>query len=410
MIHRFASALFTSICLVAVSINAQAQDSKGETVKIGLSGPFSGGSAPMGESMRYGVRIAAEEINQYVGGILGKKIELIERDDEANPKKGAAIADELINKEKVIATIGIVNTGVGLTSIEKYQQAKVPLIIAVSTGSILTKKYAPPAVPENYIFRVAPRTDLETAFLVNYLVNTAKLKRIAILADSTPYGESGKVDLEKALATKQLQAVAIERFNIGDTNMKSQLEKARAAGAEAVIMYGIGPELAAIAKNKEAMKWAVPLLGGWTVSMQNFIELAGKSGEGVMMPQTFIQQSSSDRRMSFVAGYVQRYGKGVMPSPMSAAQGYDAMRILYNALTLSGGSSNGTTIKVTLENMHYPIEGIITTHASPFSAADHDAISSNMIVMGIIRNGKTDYAFAEDSRKSFALQRKPTTK
>lgn len=140
--------------------------------------------------------------------------------------------------------------------------------------------------------------------------------------------------------------------------------------------------------------------------MQNFIELAGKNGEGVMMPQTFIQQSSSSRRMTFVAGYVQRNGKGVMPSPMPAAQGYDAMRILYNALTLRGGDFNGAAIKNHLENMRYPIEGIITTHAKPFSATDHDAISANMLVMGIIRNGKTDYAFAEDSRKSFALQRK----
>lgn len=88
------SFLSTLLCL-----NAHAQNNPKETIKIGLSGPFSGGSAPMGESMRYGVHVAVEEINQFAGGVLGKKIELVERDDEANPKKGTAIADELINKE-----------------------------------------------------------------------------------------------------------------------------------------------------------------------------------------------------------------------------------------------------------------------------------------------------------------------
>ena len=123
-----------------------------QTIKIGLSGPFTGGSSPMGESMRTGVRLAVEEING-IGGIHGKTIELIERDDQANNETGARIAEEL-TRLKVVATIGVVNTGVGLASIDYYQKAKIPLMIAVSTGTVLTRKFAPPAAPENYIFRV----------------------------------------------------------------------------------------------------------------------------------------------------------------------------------------------------------------------------------------------------------------
>ena len=108
-----------------------------ETVKIGLTGPYTGGSSPMGESMRNGVRLAVDDLN-FIGGILGRRIELVERDDKADPETGRKIAEEMVQREKVAATIGIVNTGVGLVSIDAYQKARIPLMIAVSTGTALT--------------------------------------------------------------------------------------------------------------------------------------------------------------------------------------------------------------------------------------------------------------------------------
>ena len=122
---------------------ALAEGGTDNSLRIGVSGPFSGGSSPMGESMRNGIRIATEEINA-IGGINGKKLELIEFDHQSNNELGKKIAQDL-TRQKVVATIGIVNTGVGLASIDVYQQAKIPLLIAVSTGTILTRKYAPPA-------------------------------------------------------------------------------------------------------------------------------------------------------------------------------------------------------------------------------------------------------------------------
>ena len=86
-----------------------------EPIKIGVDGPFTGGSSSMGVSMRDGVRLAAEEINK-AGGVLGRQIQLVERDDEAKNERGAQIAQELINKEKVVAVVGYINTGVGLAS------------------------------------------------------------------------------------------------------------------------------------------------------------------------------------------------------------------------------------------------------------------------------------------------------
>ena len=166
------------ICLACLVTEIQAQ-----AIRIGLSGPFTGGSSPMGESMRNGVRLAVEEINSS-GGINGLPIELIERDDTANNETGGKIADEL-TRLKVVATIGIVNTGVGLASIDYYQKAKIPLVVAVSTGPALTRKFSPPAQKVNFIFRVSPTLDLEAKVLAADLKRRS-LIRIALMADTTP--------------------------------------------------------------------------------------------------------------------------------------------------------------------------------------------------------------------------------
>ena len=108
-----------------------------DSLKLAITGPFTGGSAPMGASMRDGAKLAIAEINA-AGGIqtaAGKlKIEAIERDDEAKNERGAQIAQELINKEKVVAVGGYINTGVGLASERFFQDAKIPVMNNVATG------------------------------------------------------------------------------------------------------------------------------------------------------------------------------------------------------------------------------------------------------------------------------------
>ena len=88
-----------------------------------------------------GVRPAAEEINKS-GGLLGLPLLLVERDDEAKNERGVQIAEELINKEKVVATVGYINTGVALASQRFYQDAKIPVMNNVATGSVITKQFA----------------------------------------------------------------------------------------------------------------------------------------------------------------------------------------------------------------------------------------------------------------------------
>lgn len=365
-------------------------------IKVGVIGPFTGGSASMGVSMRDGVRLAAKEINA-AGGIDGNKIVLVERDDEAKNERGVQIAQELINNEKVAATLGYINTGVALASQRFFQEAKIPVINNVATGTLITKQF--PNAAENYVFRTSAADNIQAPMIAKEAVEKRGLKKVAILADSTNYGQLGREDLEKALKTYGVTPVATEKFNLGDVDMTSQLLKAKNAGADVVLTYAIGPELAQIANGMAKLGWKKPMIGSWTLSMASFIDTAGKNGNGATMPETFIQNpATTPKRKAFVDAYLKDFKpkNGIIASPVSAAQGYDSVYLLAAAIKQAKGTE-GPKILAALENLNAPVDGVVMTYNKPFSKTDHEAIKAKDVVMGVVENGKVEFLNAEDA-------------
>ncbi|TXG93761.1 MAG: ABC transporter substrate-binding protein [Rhodocyclaceae bacterium] len=396
---RFTRSLLAAATTFTFSATALAAD---DTIRIGFYCPLTGGSADMGVSARNGIRLAFEEINGMAGGVNGRKLELVERDDLANPEHAKKVVEELIQKEKVVATMGVCNTGVGLATIDAFQNAKVPLIVPVSTGTPLTKKFA--GAPENWIFRVSPRDEVQAPFIVADALKRG-FRKIALFADTSGYGEAGKNDVEKALAEAGLKPVSVQRFAVGVKDLAEQVKEAKAAGADVVISYTVGPEAAVLAKAIQAQKWNVQLMGSWPLSWRNFIDGAGSAGEGTLVAVSFLQQAGFQRRNAFITAYQQKYNTPVIPSPMAAAQGYDAALLLFYALH-QAQSTEPAKIKLALENLGRQVAGVITTYDRPFSKSDHDALTGNMLVMGVVRKGAVDYAYKEDAQRGFIVQRK----
>ena len=123
------------------------------------------------------------------------------------------------------------------------------------------------------------------------------------------------------------------------------------------------------------------------------------------MPQTFIQDIGSTSKNGFLLAYKRAFKADQIPSPMSAAQGYDGMHLLYLALR-QAGSDDGTKIKEALENLKVRYQGVITSYNKPFSPADHDAITLNMLMMGVVASGRVDYAYADDQKRGALLRMK----
>ena len=391
------------LAIAALALSAIQCAYAAEPYKIGVSGPFTGGSAPMGISMRDGVRLAAAELNA-IGGINGHKIILIEKDDQANAEVGVKVSTELV-QEKVVATLGFINTGISLAAQKIYQQAKIPVINNVATGFKITKQFLPPEYAENYIFRNSAHDDIQCELIVRDAVDRSKFTKVAIFHDTTPYGTGGRDMLTANLVKRGIEPVAVESFALGTIDMSEQLARAKAAGAQVILTYGIGPELAAIANSAAKMRWKVPMVGSWTLSLENFISTAGHNAEGVRMPQTFIEEGTNTRKASFITSYYRETGVKRITSAVSAAQGYDSMLLLAAAL-YQANSTDGEKVREALENLKARVSGAVTTYVKPWSKEDHEAITLNMVVMGQVKKGRVDYAYSEDAKKSFTERRK----
>lgn len=385
--------LLALFCLTVLAAEAQ------DPVRIGVSGPFTGGSSPMGISMREGIRIAAARINAE-GGVLGRPIVLVERDDEASNERGAQVAQALIDKERVVASVGIVNTGVALASQRFYQHARIPVITSVATGSLITKQFVPPRYPDNFVFRISANDTLQAAMIVVEAVERGGFRRVAIFHDATNYGQLGREDLERALIAHDIRPVAVERFELREADMTAQLRRARDAGAQAVLTYGIGPELAQIANGMARLNWRVPLIGSWTLAMSNFIDNAGPNAEGARMPQTFIAEPTSTRRRDFLDAWKKSSGSARIPVPPAAAQGYDSVLLLAAAIR-QAGSTDGDRIREALEDLRVKVDGVIMTYHRPFSKDSHEAITdASDIFIGEVRDGQVVFAYDEDRRRA----------
>jgi len=399
-----ASLVITLITLlISVLAFAPARAQGSAPVRVGLVAPLTGGSSDFGNSVRHGAQLAVAEINA-VGGYLGRPLELVVRDDKANPEAGRAAAEDLVLKEKVDYTVGYCNTGVAMKALDVFETHKHLLMVPCSQGTAVTAKT--PAA-QSHVFRLAPVDHMNARFLVREIVERRKLGRVAILADRTGYGDGGVKDLSAELARRGLKPVYVGRFDLGVASLREEFEAARAAGAEAVINYAVGPEQAVAVKSRAALGWRVPYFAPWPLSFSGVLKAAGPSAlEGTLMTQSIIQDGANERRSSFIVRYTRHSGERPIGSLMAAAQSYDAVHLMLRALFQAKGDSSGPALKAALEDLREPYRGVITTFDKPFSKDDHDAFSDRMIWLGEWRAGAIVYHYPSDAKMSAVMRRK----
>lgn len=394
--------IYGSLILAALGLQA------GDTVKIALTGPFSGGSAPMGTSTRDGAKLAIAEINAAGGiqvGAKKMKIEIIERDDEAKNERGALIAQELAAMGDLSGVIGTVNTGICMAGDKHLQEKGITKIICPAAGSASMTQWSKAGVKDNSIFRFAAHDGIQSAMVVEEAINR-KFTKVAVIFDSTNYGVSGRDDMLDQIKKQgdKLTVVAQEKFNIGDKDMTAQLLRAKSAGAEAILIWAIGPELAAVSNGEAKIGWKAPLIGGWTLSMSNYIDNAGKNGNGTLMPQTFIEEPITPKAKAFIEGFHKTYKVERMPSAVAAAQGYDAVYI-FAAAVKQAGTTDTHKIKEALEDLKEPVKGVIATWNHPYTKWDpadvttHEAFRREQTVMGMVQDGRVVFGNEADKAR-----------
>jgi branched-chain amino acid transport system substrate-binding protein len=346
-----------------------------DPIKIGLVTALSGQSARAGEAITRGMNVAIDEINAK-GGVLGRPLELVRRDDEGNPAKGVTAARELIFKEKVAVLFGGLDTPVSMAIVPVINQEKVPFMGPWAAGTPITQNGANP----NFAFRVSAVDEIVDKAMLQYAIKTFKATKPGMILVNNPWGESNEKGLTAALAAQGMKAVGIEKFEGNDLDVVPQLTRLKDSGADVLFLVGnVGPS-AQVVKSLDRMGWKVPIVSHWGPAGGRFTELAGANAKSVHFVQTysfFGKQSPQGAKVmkALTAKYPDIKGPDDVTPAVGVANAYDATMLAAMAIAVAG-STDGDAIRQAFYKID-KYEGLIKTYTKPFAPGSHDALGVN---------------------------------
>jgi len=344
-------------------------------IKIGLVTALSGQSARAGEAITRGLTIAIDELNA-AGGVLGRKFELLRRDDEATPAKGVLAARELVFKEKVAVLFGGLDTPVSIAIVPVITEAKVPFMGPWAAGTPITKNGTNP----NFAFRVSAVDEIVDKAMLQYAQKTFNAKKPGMILINNPWGESNEKGLKAALAAKGVASAGIEKFEGNDVDVVPQLTRLKSAGADTLFMVGnVGPS-AQVVKSLDRMGWKVPIVSHWGPAGGRFTELAGPGAPSVHFVQTYSffgnQRPTGQKVLKMLmAKYPDIKGAGDVTPAVGVANAYDAMHLVALAIR-NAGSTEGPKVREGFYRIA-SYDGLIKSYKNPFTPGNHDAINEN---------------------------------
>ena len=288
-------------------------------VRIGLAGPF---SDPVGAPMRRAAELAAEEINA-AGGINGRPIELVARDDAGDPDSAVQVATDLV-AEQVVAVIGHVYSGTTLAAAPIYGAGSDPI-------PVLTPSSSAPEVAQagNHVFRLCP-TDLEHgAALATWLRRGLSLGRGAVLYLDNPYGRGVRQAFVTRFGALGGAILSVDPYLGTNPDVGPYLDRlAQQNAADFLVVAGNRDDAEAILGQARARGMTMPVVGGDGLEG---IEAAGDIADGVYLTSAYLPTLDTPENRRFVAAYRGRYPDAAPPNQPAAAT-YDAIYLLRDLL------------------------------------------------------------------------------
>ena len=326
--------LLLSLGMIASLVSAFACERRGGPgaggdsgpIVVGYYGDLTGRTSNFGQSTKNGVEMAVDEINK-AGGINGREIKVLSEDDEGRPEKAATVVTKLIDQDRVIALVGEVASGNSLAAAPKAQAAKVPMISPSSTNPAVTQV-------GDYIFRVCFIDPFQGEVMAKFAANTLKAKKAAIMLDfNSPYSRGLTEFFESSFTKLGGQVVTKQSYTQGDRDYKGQLTSIRSANPDVIYVPGYYGEVGVIAKQAKQLGISQPLLGGDGWDAPQLWELGGEALNGDFISNHYSVEDPSPAIQKFVGDFKGRYN--IAPDAL-AALGYDAMRVLADAIKRAG--------------------------------------------------------------------------
>jgi branched-chain amino acid transport system substrate-binding protein len=349
----------------AAPVGAQ---TKGEPVKIGAVLSLTGPGAGIGQPERAGILLAEQAINA-AGGIGGAPIKVLIEDDGSKPDIAKTKAEGLIFDAKVVAMIGPTLT------------ASTGAIGAITNGegmAELTFTGLGPKIEKTYksLFHILPPQELNARAMLEYTTKSLKVKRIGILHD-TGYGQAVMNSLDALREKYGVEFVAVEKFEVGATDVTAQAAKVRAANPDVVFVIATSP---VPFRNARQVKIDQPIVSAIGSASYEYIRGIGEYADDIVFPEFLVGENPKPEQAKFVAAF--QKANGALPKNFEAA-GWDAVHIAAAAIGKAGPGAGPKDIATAMRGVH---QGAMAKY--DFSRDDMTGIDLSSYVFSKVVKGK----------------------
>jgi len=344
-------------------------------IKIGLAAPITGPQAHIGVDIRNGTQLAVDDINAAGFTLDGKKIqlELVAEDDEANPTKATTVAQKLVDS-KVVAVVGHFNSGASIPASKIYSDAGIPQISPSSTNPKYTQQGF------KTTFRVVANDDQQGPVGAKFALEKLKPKTIAVIDDSTAYGQGLADTFEAAAKAGGAQIVAREHTTDKDTDFRAILTKIKGRKPDLVFFGGIDPQAGPMAKQMAELDITAKFMGGDGIQTPNFIKLAGNAAEGAMASMPGLPKDQMPGGARFLEKFKAKFNAEVQ---LFAPMGYDAVFVFVEAMKRANSTDPA---KFLPEIGKTDYKGVI----GPIAFDDKGDLKNGPITIYVVKEGKWD--------------------
>jgi branched-chain amino acid transport system substrate-binding protein len=306
-----------------------------EPIKIGSVLSVTGPAAFLGDPELKTLQMYVEDINKK-GGVLGRPLQLVHYDDGSDANKANGFAKRLIDDDKVDVLIGGTTTGSTMSMVPLVERAGLPFISLAGAVPIIEPV-------KKWVFKT-PHTDRMAAEKVFEDMKKRGLSKVALLSETSGFGQSGKKETEAVAGKYGVSLVANETYGPKDTDMSPQLTKIKnTPGVQALFIFGLGQGPAIATKNYKQLGLSLPLYHAHGVASEEFIKLAGPAAEGVRLPAAALlvadKLDAKDPQKPIVTEYARAF-QARWKTDVSSFGGYayDGLMLTVDAIKRAGSA------------------------------------------------------------------------
>ncbi len=295
-------------------------------VRIGFLGPLEGSMiVSLGKQMLQGATMAIEEANKK-GGYHGIPFRLMVHNDVG---LWGAAANEVVkmDDEKVWAWLGSIDDIVSHVAIRATLKLEIPMVCPGDPDPTFTETNIP------WVVRVISDDRQSSYALVNQIYKKDGHSRVAVIRANNRYGRVG-IKIFSETATRVGHPMVIEeRFNDGETDFKTQLERIIVTSPDAILIWGNAKESALILQQLRAMGLKQPVYGSDRMVSPEFLSIAGDKAEGIRTTCQYNPDADIPQLKAFQTNYYKRFG---IEPDVFAAHAYDGMNLIIAAINKAG--------------------------------------------------------------------------